>query len=64
MEKQLGDWTNDGDCEATGENKACGPGLQKQTRTCTDGTTETCTAADTTARTTSCSDAGNALPAC
>merc|ERR1719510_1058495 len=58
VEKQFGDWTNDGTCEGTGEDKTCGAGLQKQTRTCTDGTTDPCTDAEK-ARTIAC-----ALPAC
>ena len=61
--KHFGDWTNDGDCIATGEDKTCGPGTQSQTRTCTDGTNEPCNDADRT-QTVSCSDAGTALPAC
>merc|ERR1712038_268222 len=62
-EKQLGEWTNDGDCTATGDDKTCGPGTQSQTRTCTDGTNEVCTAEDT-AQTISCADAGTSLPDC
>jgi len=61
--KQLGDWTNDGNCETTGNSKACGPGIQKQTRSCTDGVNNKCSEADTD-RTTSCTDAGTALPDC
>ena len=61
--KQFGDWTNDGDCIATGEDKTCGPGTQSQTRTCTDGTNDPCNDAEKT-QTVSCSEAGTALPAC
>merc|ERR1719510_875335 len=61
--KELGDWTNEGDCVATGAVSTCGPGSQAQTRTCTDGTIDLCTAVDTT-QTISCSEAGTALPAC
>ena len=63
VEKQLGEWTNDGDCAATGDDKTCGPGTQSQTRTCTDGTNDVCTAEDT-AQTISCADAGTSLPDC
>ena len=47
VEKQLASWSNDGVCEATGDNNSCGPGNQKQTRTCIEGTTDKCTEADT-----------------
>jgi hypothetical protein len=63
VDKQLGTWTNDGGCEATGADATCGPGNQKQTRTCIDGVTDKCTVADTD-QTISCSDAGTALPDC
>ena len=64
IEKQLGNWTNDVACEPTGDDSFCGPGYQTQTRTCTDGTIEMCTATDITEQTISCSDAGTALPDC
>ena len=48
VEKQLGDWADEGACEATGDDETCGPGLQEQTRTCTDGTTDLCTDAEMT----------------
>ena len=63
VEKVLGDWTNDGDCVATGDDPTCGPGTQSQVRTCTDGSTDVCTDADT-AQSISCTDAGTALPEC
>ena len=44
--KQLGHWTNDGGCIASGADKSCGPGNQKQTRNCVDGTSDKCTARD------------------
>merc|ERR1712038_960311 len=50
--------TNDGDCVATGDDPTCGPGNQNQVRTCTDGSTDVCTDADT-AQTIAC-----ALPDC
>lgn len=62
-EKQLGSWINDGDCEAIGDDKACGPGNQNQTRTCTNGTTDKCNDTDT-AQTVTCSDAGTTLTEC
>ena len=61
--KVLGDWTNVGACVATGGNN-CGPGVQTQTRTCTDGTVDPCTTADTTTQTVSCADTDTALPDC
>ena len=63
VEKQLSAWTNIGDCEGTGEDPTCGPGNQKQSRTCTDGTADKCTDADRE-KTISCIDAGTALPEC
>ena len=63
-EKQLGAWSNDGTCVATGDDASCGPGNQKQTRTCTDGTVDKCTANDNIEQTISCSDAGTGLPEC
>ena len=38
--KLLGDWVNTGECKANGTDSTCGPGLQTQTRNCTDGTTD------------------------
>ena len=32
VEKELGNWTNNGACVATGYNANCGPGNQTQTR--------------------------------
>lgn len=62
-EKQLGSWENDGNCVATGGDKTCGPGNQKQTRTCDDGTVHTCTTSDTE-QTIPCSEAGTNLKKC
>jgi len=62
--KQLGTWINNGDCVATGNDSSCGPGNQRQTRTCTDGTIDKCAASDVIEKTISCSDAGTALPDC
>ena len=64
MEKQLGNWTNDGPCVATGNDASCGPGNQRQTRTCEDGTVDKCTEIDVVEQTILCSDAGTALPEC
>ena len=61
--KELGSWNNDGLCEATGDNALCGPGIQKQTRTCSDGTTDVCTP-DDREQTISCTDANTTLPDC
>ena len=44
--KEVGEWKNHGRCEAIGEEKTCGPGLQQQTRSCIDGTVEKCQASD------------------
>ena len=53
-EKQHGEWKNEGDCEAINDkHKKCGPAMQQQTRSCTDGTTDKCTLADRS-RTTPC----------
>ena len=49
-----GTWTNDGSCVATRVNANCGPGNQRQTRTCTDGTTDKCTEPEDTERFISC----------
>ena len=45
--KLLGNWTSDGICESSGNHKICGKGLRKEKRTCTDGTSDVCTATDT-----------------
>ena len=60
----FGPWENEGTCQGTGENPACGPGLQVQKRTCTDGTIEKCTETIDTDRTVACSVAGTSLPEC
>ena len=62
--KLLGPWENEGTCQGSGENPACGPGLQAQKRTCTDGTIEKCTDIVDTDRTVACSAAGTSLPEC
>ena len=75
----IGDWVNDGPCEPdinidssvdlrmsrqlTGTDKSCGPGSQKQTRICIDGTTDKCKKADKE-QIISCKDAGTPLPEC
>ena len=64
VEKLLGIWTNYDGCVATGNNATCGPGNQRQTRTCTDGTTEKCSIPADTQQTISCSAAQTALPEC
>ena len=63
MEKELGSWSNSGECIATGSDPTCGPGNQSQKRTCIDGTNDICTSADTV-QTVSCAEAGSALPDC
>ena len=79
IDKKLGGWVNEGTCEAdtntdssvdlrmsrqfTDTEKSCGPGTQRQTRTCTDGTTDKCTKADTE-QIISCKEAGTPLPEC
>ena len=60
----FGVWENEGACLGSGENPACGPGVQHQKRTCTDGTIEKCTETIDTDRTVACSIAGTALPEC
>ena len=44
--KKLGPWKDDGSCNVVGKDKNCGKGLQQQTRSCTDGTTDKCSEAD------------------
>ena len=61
--RTVGQWMNTATCEATGEEKSCGPGLQTQTRTCADGTVDKCASVETR-RTVSCKDAGTELPIC
>ena len=69
VDKQLGNWTNDGTCVATGyrslphRSLACGPGIQRQTRNCTDGTIDKCSQSDME-QYILCSDAGTAFPLC
>ena len=54
----VGEWKNESNCEPMGGIKDCGPGTQKQTRTCTDGVLLTCQPEDRS-RSVSCS-----LPDC
>ena len=61
--KELGLWVNEGNCIAIGGDISCGPGNQRQTRTCVDGELEKCTDI-LTIRTIECSDAGTTLPNC
>ena len=59
----FGVWTNEGSCIAEVHLTTCGPGHQKQIRTCIDGTVDKCANADKQ-RIISCSDAGTPLPPC
>ena len=61
--KELGDWKNEGECLAEGEDSSCGPGTQLQLRSCVDGSQNNCTREDIE-RTVPCVDAGSALPPC
>ena len=45
--KDLGEWEDDGKCEAIERGKNCGKGFQLQTRICKDGTGDKCSAKDT-----------------
>ena len=62
-EIQLGQWINEGICEAIGNDPTCGPGNQRQRRTCIDGTNEKCNTMETE-QIISCGDAGSDLPEC
>ena len=44
--KQLGSWSIVGSCIATRPDKSCGPGNQRQTRSCVDGTIDRCSSSD------------------
>ena len=44
--KELGEWKNEGLCQAKQKGETCGDGIQKQVRNCIDGTTDKCTDAD------------------
>ena len=65
--KRLGDWNNVAPCKATGTDDNCGPGIQQQKRTCTDGAgkyeSDVCTGADRE-QNISCGEAGTALQDC
>ena len=41
-ERIISGWLNVTQCEATGKDKTCGPGIFMQKRNCTDGTTHKC----------------------
>ena len=65
--KLFGEWKNEGKCIATAPEFGladCGPGTQLQKRTCTDGTVDKCTEADSVQRTVTCAAAGSELGAC
>ena len=55
--KVLGDWENEGTCNAFGGVPTCGDGIQVQSRTCVDGTVDKCKDEDTH-RITTCKHAG------
>ena len=59
----MGDWENEGECIAEGDDPACGPGSQLQRRSCVDGSQENCTREDIE-RAVTCLDAGSVLPPC
>ena len=62
--KVFGSWENEGYCIAIGSNPFCGPGLQTQRRTCTNGTgQQICSPVDRVRRI-SCLEAGTPLPMC
>ena len=44
--KELGEWKNEGVCQPKQKGETCGDGIQKQVRSCIDGTTDKCTDAD------------------
>ena len=56
--KVLGDWDTSGPCQSEDGEKLCGPGIQHQTRTCEDGTSDKCTSDDRE------QDASCSLPDC
>lgn len=58
-----GEWENDGECQAFGIDKTCGPGTQLQARDCYPGTIEDCNPENMVQNIT-CEEAGTALPAC
>ena len=62
--KKLGKWQNDGPCISTGISPICGPGVQKQMRSCINGTGSECCMLEDTTQTLSCTEAGTALPDC
>ena len=55
-------WINDGSC-ATRNKTSCGPGTQRQNRTCKSGTSDPCLESEEF-RTITCHDAGTAYPGC
>ena len=42
----MGRWSNKGRCKALDNVRSCGPGVQRQTRSCTNGTYEKCSLND------------------
>ena len=44
--KRLGNWVNVGRCNANQVDTECGPGTQRQNRTCIDGTVDKCMSTD------------------
>ena len=44
--KELGQWNTTAPCQPDASEKTCGPGVQHQIRSCSDGTTEKCTEGD------------------
>ena len=62
-EKQFGEWKNVGNCVGNGKDPTCGPGIQNQTRTCKDGTTQKCKNSDME-RQVKCLYAQTELPMC
>ena len=66
--REISEWNNEGECKTSfvrSDGLKCGPGTQRQTRICTDGSIETC-ASIGTERNISCDhpEANTALPHC
>ena len=62
--KSFGKWENNGECQVTGDNPACRPGIQLQERTCINETDGNCIRPADTQRSVSCAAAGTQLTAC